>query len=112
MIPGLAFFESGMLRRKNSVSIITQTLGGLVVRNPFAAVSHPWRDIDFRLQPVAATCVPLGGRRIHAHVRARRWWRDRWSTPPPGPQPSLSLLPSDRGPVRASLVANREACEV
>jgi ammonia channel protein AmtB len=33
MIPGLAFFESGMLRRKNSVSIITQTLGGLVVRN-------------------------------------------------------------------------------
>jgi len=31
MIPGLAFFESGMLRRKNSVSIITQTLGGLVI---------------------------------------------------------------------------------
>ena len=31
MIPGLAFFESGMLRKKNSVSIITQTMGGLVI---------------------------------------------------------------------------------
>eukprot|EP00039_Didymoeca_costata_P018738 m.334752 g.334752 ORF g.334752 m.334752 type:complete len:478 (+) comp17426_c0_seq1:216-1649(+) len=31
MIPGLALYESGLLRLKNSVSIITQTLGGMCI---------------------------------------------------------------------------------
>ncbi len=30
MMPGLAFFEAGMLRNKNTLSIITQTIGGIV----------------------------------------------------------------------------------
>jgi ammonium transporter, Amt family len=30
MMPGLAFFEAGLLRNKNTLSIITQTIGGIV----------------------------------------------------------------------------------
>ncbi|MFO0001022.1 MAG: ammonia channel protein, partial [bacterium] len=33
MMPGLAFFEAGLLRRKSSVSILTQVFVGLSLMN-------------------------------------------------------------------------------
>jgi len=31
MMPGLSLFEAGLLRSKNTISIMTQTVGGLIL---------------------------------------------------------------------------------
>eukprot|EP01103_Thecamoeba_quadrilineata_P012233 TRINITY_DN3104_c0_g1_i2.p1 TRINITY_DN3104_c0_g1~~TRINITY_DN3104_c0_g1_i2.p1 ORF type:complete len:276 (+),score=37.28 TRINITY_DN3104_c0_g1_i2:114-941(+) len=43
MMPGLAFFEAGLLRTKNTISIITQVLGGII------ALAILWNLIGFSL---------------------------------------------------------------